>query len=85
MELVVGVAFYLALVLVVYLANKVAPRWLSYLAAVGGLVLAVVLLGFIAGSQQIAARGFEIAIYLAIAHVIIKWLFFSKKPKPPES
>lgn len=80
MDLVAGAVFYLALVLTVHLANKVTPRWLSYLAALGGLLLAGALAGFIAGSQQNVSLGCRIAMYLIIAHVVIKWLFFSEKP-----
>lgn len=76
--------------LTVYFGNKIRNRWLSYLAAIVGILISVVVMGCIPSifgdtSTSTSAQAGTYLGYLIVISVIIKFVFFRKKKGSDEN
>lgn len=73
------------LIVVVILGNKIKNRWLRYLSVIVGIVIALIAAGNLPpllgdGEVSTSAKAGEYMLYLGIIVVILKSIFFKKKP-----
>lgn len=70
--------------LTVFYGNKIKPKWLGYLVAIVGIVIALGVMGYVPAllgdkSLETAQQGGNYLGMLIITVVLIKYLFFRKK------